>query len=276
MHRLHAIERFISEEDLDAAVRCIRQAVAAGTTEPYADIPSVLVVPDTDPVGHALLAKYATLLEEAHKATFGFQAPLTTCQAQLCFWPEGSAVPPHVDSHGGFEFVVFSSVVYLNDDFEGGEIFFPNQGVTRKPVRATALLFPSGGLEAPHGVTKVTRGGRYTISMFHGVNAEARWDRRYSKQVDRRVPLARRAIVPVLLGSQLASALAWWTIAHDFAGATSLGSGLALLAVALFAGLFGAAFVVRLTGTLRKKQVALLALAGAIPPAVLALASLLR
>lgn len=55
-----------------------------------------------------------------------------------------------------------SLVVYLNGDFEGGEIVFPKQGITVKPRAGMLIAFPSDH-HFLHGVNPVTKGVRYAI-----------------------------------------------------------------------------------------------------------------
>jgi leucine proline-enriched proteoglycan (leprecan) len=57
----------------------------------------------------------------------------------------------------------FSSIIYLNDDYEGGETYFPGFGVRIKPEPGLMVLFGSGP-EYVHGVTKVRSGRRYTYA----------------------------------------------------------------------------------------------------------------
>lgn len=55
-----------------------------------------------------------------------------------------------------------SILLYLNDDYEGGQIEFTQLGLTLKPKKGMLLAFPSY-LEFEHKVHPVTKGTRYTI-----------------------------------------------------------------------------------------------------------------
>ena len=57
----------------------------------------------------------------------------------------------------------FSSIVYWSKDFDGGEIYFPEDGVEIKP-KAGSLIFWSNPVL--HGVKEITRGDRYATSFF--------------------------------------------------------------------------------------------------------------
>lgn len=57
----------------------------------------------------------------------------------------GKTMGPHVDAYNMDESdLKFSIVAYLNDDYEGGEISFPNQNLTIKPKAGSLIIFPSG------------------------------------------------------------------------------------------------------------------------------------
>jgi len=57
---------------------------------------------------------------------------------------------------------VLSGLLYLNDDFEGGEIDFRRQNYRIKPTAGTIIFFPSSWTH-PHTAMPVTRGIRYNI-----------------------------------------------------------------------------------------------------------------
>jgi hypothetical protein len=63
---------------------------------------------------------------------------------------------PHYDIAGLF---------YINDDYEGGELYFPEQGIQFKPKAGAAYFFP-GDKNYIHGVTEITSGTRYTCPFF--------------------------------------------------------------------------------------------------------------
>jgi hypothetical protein len=58
---------------------------------------------------------------------------------------KGSSMGKHVDNYGNNLKVepIMSAVLYLNDDYEGGELHFENQGVTIKPKAGSVVIFPS-------------------------------------------------------------------------------------------------------------------------------------
>jgi hypothetical protein len=86
-------------------------------------------------------------------------------------WMKGDDHELHADSEnpGGqphpFPWREFTSIIYLNDDFEGGDLCFPNQNVVVTPT-PRMLVFFSGKLEYIHEVKQITAGTRYTLSSF--------------------------------------------------------------------------------------------------------------
>lgn len=103
--------------------------------------------------------------------------PIYPDTAQLVGWSEGMDMKPHADNmepDGGPNISShrnFSSIIYLNDDYEGGHTYFPSLGVRVAPKRGTLVLF-GAGYEFVHGVTKVTKGKRYIYSGWFTTNKE--------------------------------------------------------------------------------------------------------
>jgi len=90
-------------------------------------------------------------------------------------WPVGTRQDPHADKelHEGpdagtpndFPHYDIASLFYFNDNYEGGELFFPVQGVEFKPNAGSAYFFP-GDRWYVHGVRPVISGGRFTSPFF--------------------------------------------------------------------------------------------------------------
>jgi hypothetical protein len=58
-----------------------------------------------------------------------------------------------------------SILAYLNDDYEGGELYFPEHDFGVRPKKGMIIFFP-GNLHYVHGVAPVTSGTRYTLSQW--------------------------------------------------------------------------------------------------------------
>lgn len=73
----------------------------------------------------------------------------------------GEGYKEHYD--GGTELGrAVSAVIYLNDDYEGGEIEFPNFKVKLKPEKGMLILFPSN-FAYRHIAHPVTKGTKYSL-----------------------------------------------------------------------------------------------------------------
>jgi len=80
---------------------------------------------------------------------------------QLLRYRTGQEYKAHSD--GGTDIArAISAVLYLNDDYEGGEIEFPNFGIKIKPEAGMLVLFPSTYPYA-HIAHPVTNGTKYAI-----------------------------------------------------------------------------------------------------------------
>ena len=90
-------------------------------------------------------------------------------------WPPGTRQEPHADKefHEGpnagtpnaFPYYDMASIFYINDNYEGGELYFPIQGIEFKP-KARAVYFFPGDKNFIHGVRPVISGTRYTSHFF--------------------------------------------------------------------------------------------------------------
>jgi hypothetical protein len=85
---------------------------------------------------------------------------LELSQVPIKKWNQGQHMGPHFDGQDGDSTLAFSLVAYINDDYEGGEIHFPNQNVTIKPKSGSLIMFPS---QQPyiHEVKPIISGTRY-------------------------------------------------------------------------------------------------------------------
>lgn len=85
---------------------------------------------------------------------------------ELLRYEPGQQYTEHVDSMPGSASVygqrLLSAVLYLNDDFEGGELHFPRQGLTYNPKAGSLVLFPANFCY-PHASLPVGRGRKYAL-----------------------------------------------------------------------------------------------------------------
>lgn len=86
-------------------------------------------------------------------------------------WTEGYELQPHADavepdgSDHPYPWRDFGTVTFLNEDFEGGILHYPEK-LINIPAKTGNTVVHTGGLDCLHGVTKITKGVRYTIASF--------------------------------------------------------------------------------------------------------------
>lgn len=125
--------------------------------------------PRIGPVIEGLFKKLQPIIEEF------FQVRVQPTGQTIVRWLPGQFQKPHADKelHEGpdaglpndFPYYDLSSLFYLNDDYEGGELYFPLQDVKFKPKKGAAYFFP-GDMHFIHGVTEIKNGIRYTCPFF--------------------------------------------------------------------------------------------------------------
>jgi hypothetical protein len=73
-------------------------------------------------------------------------------------------LPQHQDQ--GVSSRVLSTVGYLNDNYDGGEIYFPYVDVTIKPEAGSVVFFPSNFIYV-HEVRPMINGTRYAVPQWY-------------------------------------------------------------------------------------------------------------
>jgi hypothetical protein len=92
----------------------------------------------------------------------------------LLRYDEGGYLPPHQDQ--GVSTRVLSVLIYLNDNYEGGEIEFPQSGIKIRPSAGSLIFFPSNFLYV-HTVNPLISGTRYALpNWYHNVSFENKKD----------------------------------------------------------------------------------------------------
>lgn len=116
-----------------------------------------------------LILKYQSKLKLEIEKKFNIE--LYDNAASIVIWRPGDEQPPHADkqeqdgSPNNYPENDIASLFYLNDNYDGGEIYFINQKISFKPKAGTAVFFP-GDINYTHGVTKITKNNRFTSPAF--------------------------------------------------------------------------------------------------------------
>jgi hypothetical protein len=90
-------------------------------------------------------------------------------------WPVGARQEPHADKefHIGeekgreneFPHYDIAGLFYFDDNYTGGELYFPQHGIEFRPKARAAYFFP-GDRNYVHGVRPVKTGNRFTAPFF--------------------------------------------------------------------------------------------------------------
>jgi len=80
---------------------------------------------------------------------------------------EGKGMPVHFDDSPEITEITmhYGVVLYLNDNYEGGEIYYPKLNLQYKPKAGDMVIHP-GTEEYSHGVKDISNGKRYVITLF--------------------------------------------------------------------------------------------------------------
>jgi hypothetical protein len=112
-----------------------------------------------DPVVIEILEKLHALVDKTGQNLH--QTGMVTFQRMK----EGVELKAHTDQHTDPS-IQYATILYLNDDYSAGELFFVNKDLQLKPKPGTLLVFP-GTDEFNHGVKHVGKGlTRYVLVGF--------------------------------------------------------------------------------------------------------------
>jgi hypothetical protein len=162
MSKISVIEGFIEPEDCQKAIDFINNSELL----PFEGNP-VANEAVRNPEIIRFLKKYTDKCIEKQKELYKLKVPIYTQSAYLTVWDVGAKAQLHIDQDKPF--VQLTSVLYFNDEFEGGEIYFPDFDFIYKPKMGSAIFFPTFTKESAyeHGVTEITSGRRYTIGAWY-------------------------------------------------------------------------------------------------------------
>lgn len=170
MHRIMIIENFIEPED---AATLIQQQIDPNSEKNaypkyYSDRYGGTSLPYNKTV-QDIMIKYGKKSNEMHKDLNGFKNDIYVFKGFGSHWLEGTKGELHIDAQGPEPWIEWSTIMYLNheSEYDGGIIYFPNQNFVYKPKQYSAVFFPSAGSEYIHGVTRITRGQRFTALFMH-------------------------------------------------------------------------------------------------------------
>lgn len=110
-------------------------------------------------VAHVQQERVKQILEES------YGVKVVPGSAHVAKWEPGQKLELHVDDLGRTSYNHMASLIYLNDDYEGGEIEFPTHDISLKLSAGSLIMFP-GNENYPHEVKPIVSGYRYTMPIW--------------------------------------------------------------------------------------------------------------
>jgi len=173
--KIKVIENFITLEDADALVGYIKNNYSDRTKfytplkhrleskiRYESHIPERNTFSDHPEILH-LLKKYSDkFLSECDLFFKDTEKIYLTAQWMTMLGPQ-SNLPAHVDNHKGSEHFFRSGVIYLNEDFDGGYLNFPERDFTIKPKKLSLVIFDSREV---HKIKEVLSGVRIAMPIW--------------------------------------------------------------------------------------------------------------
>jgi hypothetical protein len=95
--------------------------------------------------------------------------PYVTDSVSIAYYPTNSFNAPHADNCVIENNIVtkiknwtHTGIIFLNNNFEGGNLVYPNQGCVFVPTIGTMIITPAGE-DYIHYVERITKGERFTL-----------------------------------------------------------------------------------------------------------------
>ena len=177
--KIRIVENFISEEEANFFIDYINKNKDDKSKFPLTKgevrgkIRSEANIPELVP-----LKKHEEILDAIKNISKRTMAEFKdiTGKEDLCtsaFWmtrlgPK-TILPMHPDDHKFATHLYMSSVIYLNEDYDGGYLKFGDVDLTYKPKKYSAIFFPSSYM---HEVTRITSGIRMTLPNWVSIGQE--------------------------------------------------------------------------------------------------------
>ena len=162
--QVYEIQNFITKDELD-------QVMQFAESKDNLDWSEEGIQYDfwTDKVLNSSLVNKESIFSDIYKRVCNlFNGNLEVTGINLQRYMLNDALGEHTDDHEGHrlneEQVFYGVVIYYNDDYKGGELRYPDLGITHKPI-AGSLLLHAG--EILHGTLPVQDNiTRYISTMF--------------------------------------------------------------------------------------------------------------
>lgn len=147
------IYNFISKEEIDEIYKIINLKdnvwhYSYGKFSKYLAVENSLVL-------NNLTKKVQNILKDQNLTTSGFNT--------IHKFETNDMIPEHIDYGDHYGNMLYGGAIYLNDNFDGGELYYTKYKIGIKPVSMAMALHPA---DAPHTVQTVQNGVRYSLPFF--------------------------------------------------------------------------------------------------------------
>ena len=155
---IKVFEDFVTDEDCNYLINFLDNIEdSCGRVN---DTRKVSLRPESEIIKNILLK----ILDKAKK-DFNYNNLFITSYMISSYTP-GYSMPVHVDTEDMRECNKISMVLYLNNDFKGGDIIFPMVDFRHSPKSKELVCFLSEPRENAHGVKIIESGKRYVMPVF--------------------------------------------------------------------------------------------------------------
>lgn len=167
--KIRVFHNFISDEECDKRSKELKKLYAKNKLAPWKEIRQALIVEKPKKTQKKFIKSCSDKAIKSIKKEYNYSKPLNFWGGDLTLWEDGTAAGAHFDNTDDkLELnslnIVYSSVLYLNDDYEGGELYFPNFNWSIKPQKGDYIVFETK--DVLHGIKKVYNGKRCTLPMW--------------------------------------------------------------------------------------------------------------
>mgnify|MGYP003328423588 FL=1 len=179
---IYGFENFLTEEECKSVLSILNEQIDLNLHQwvPISFYESFTIGYPSE--GHPLFSKYNLQgnffqdLQKKFKEKVAFVSganieKISNIGLHIQRWDKGSYAHYHSDNSdndgnlGAFERSRYAAFLYLNDDFEGGELEFKDKDLVVRPKAGLLMVF-HGGHKNIHKVHTITKGHRYTIGSF--------------------------------------------------------------------------------------------------------------
>ena len=160
------INNFMTDEDCNAIVKNLDVTTALRSNDVYWEN-KIFAEFSFPKECKTILKKNRINAHKLIKEKFGNSLLPNSMNQHIVRWPTGPGMKEHIDDEAKERsHYHIASVLYLNDDYEGGEIHFPQHNLSIKPKRGDLLIFP-GNQYYSHEVKEILSGERFTAPAWY-------------------------------------------------------------------------------------------------------------